>query len=623
MNRLVIFHDVKIEGFGSIIEPLTYDLKRNGLNIISGKNGSGKTSIFSALCWAIFGKTLKKNNNPEPWDSIKPDKFKGTLVTVNFFTDGRMYAVFACNNYKGELFGAKGGNRVILVENGKVRNDLRDKGDIRKEIVKLVGGSFNLFKASVIFGQKLKRIIQEDGPKKKEVFEEAFEVEYINIAKKFAEKKREELRSERAKLLHPAVELESTLKALKSELNTAREFNKDRAERIKKFEKSYTDGLTKLEYLSETVKPKIKKLKGYLEEISVDLKTITAKLEELEPFADKHFRVDFKLSQTRPELKELKEKRKEAKLATFRIETKCSRCGARLDKKQVEEEKGKLFAEYESLSKRLLKITKECEADEELLKKLTKKIASKSELKEREKILQRKSNLLAHDLDKAEREYLQIKHIEGNLKIVKQNIKDAEKQVGRRALDVKREKEEVVQKLLPIREDIRRHDTEISDYDWVIKDPLSNSGIKAYVFNQMLAKVNNRLKFYASYLGYAIRFGIDMESARKDFYAQVIKGEQAIDYEELSGGQQQLVDICIAFAIHDVRSNDIDCNMLVMDEIFESLDEENIEIVADLIRGMAKSKALHLITHLKDFTVANARIFKVRLDKAKRTVPAN
>ena len=54
---MIKFETIEIQGFGSIIEPLIYNLGDVGINIIAGKNGSGKSTIVAALFWVLFGKS--------------------------------------------------------------------------------------------------------------------------------------------------------------------------------------------------------------------------------------------------------------------------------------------------------------------------------------------------------------------------------------------------------------------------------------------------------------------------------------------------------------------------------------------------------------------------------------
>ena len=211
---MLIFRDLEIQGFGSIIKPLQYKLDTPGLTAIMGENGAGKTSIISALSWVLFGQTLKKKNIPEPWEDIKPNKFKGTRVSITFELGGINYKIYRHHKYKGKTLKGKGASRLILVTGDK-ESKLRDKKDIQQDIIRLLGFSFELFKNSIIFGQKMKRIIEEKGPTRNKIFEEVFEVMFISKAKKRADEKKKIVEQDLLKLLPNLNTIEERLKGNK------------------------------------------------------------------------------------------------------------------------------------------------------------------------------------------------------------------------------------------------------------------------------------------------------------------------------------------------------------------------------------------------------------------------
>lgn len=81
--------------------------------------------------------------------------------------------------------GAKGKDRLIY-EIDAVEVQEKSKGEIQALIVADLGMSYSLFMNSVLFGQGMKRLIQESSSDKKELFEEIFELEYISKARDIA-----------------------------------------------------------------------------------------------------------------------------------------------------------------------------------------------------------------------------------------------------------------------------------------------------------------------------------------------------------------------------------------------------------------------------------------------------
>lgn len=55
---MIQFGNIIIEGFCSI-PYLELNLGSRGITIIKGATGEGKTTILSALVWAVYGKNIK------------------------------------------------------------------------------------------------------------------------------------------------------------------------------------------------------------------------------------------------------------------------------------------------------------------------------------------------------------------------------------------------------------------------------------------------------------------------------------------------------------------------------------------------------------------------------------
>jgi DNA repair exonuclease SbcCD ATPase subunit len=68
---------------------------------------------------------------------------------------------------------------------------------------------------------------------------------------------------------------------------------------------------------------------------------------------------------------------------------------------------------------------------------------------------------------------------------------------------------------------------------------------------------------------------------------------------QLSGGQTRIIDIATILTLGDLQSNiqGVSFNILLFDEIFDSLDEENIGFVSKVLSNMKVGKSIYLISH--------------------------
>ena len=72
------------------------------------------------------------------------------------------------------------------------------------------------------------------------------------------------------------------------------------------------------------------------------------------------------------------------------------------------------------------------------------------------------------------------------------------------------------------------------------------------------------------------------------------------EYEALSGGERQKVDLIIQFAIRDMlcKHTSFSSNIIVMDEIFDNLDDMGCQKILDLITTRLHDiSSIFIITH--------------------------
>lgn len=556
---MIKFNNLIIEGFCSIPQYTLNLNSGNGIVIVRGPNGFGKSTLFNSISWVCYGKTSKGISNVNTWDNIKPKGYKGTMVQIFFTKANITYSIIRCQNYTGEVLGAKGKDRLILLEDGI---EVKEKGKpaIQQKIIKILGMSYELFNNSLMFGQGVKRLIQESGSDKKKLFEEVFELEYLNVAKQLATNEMSEVRDD---IEHFEIELRN-LKANLEESNltykklrdSERNFNRDLAKKRKEIE------------------DKIEKCRKSLKSIKFNEKLLTKKKKELADL--KSF-----LSKLNKEYTDNK-----AKLSYEALYESVSKALGYLSRGNNR----MASLEMTQLGIALNEVNNFSSRKEEVISKID---------KVRDKIDNEEDKQSEYEtLKERISEYkTQLKSLKPNKEILSTEYKDKAKKIKAK-LDNLNSKYDVKLK-------------EYENYTWLIKDPLGNKGIKSYIMETSLDLLNHILDSYSDTLGFRIEFGIDLESTKKDFYTLIeIRGNYA-DYDELSGGQKQLVNIAMAFAMHESQSMSKGINLLFLDEVFESLSTDNIELVLELIKNMSKDKTIFLITHHDSLPLSNCKVLNV------------
>ena len=222
--------------------------------------------------------------------------------------------------------------------------------------------------------------------------------------------------------------------------------------------------------------------------------------------------------------------------------------------------------------------------------------------------LKAESEDIEDKLDRADTLESKIKDIGENIYLLKQKRSKIDHNLEKKY----KEKIKLIQsEVNSLEGKLKAYYKEQADYKWLYDDPLSNKGLKAYIFDSSLGYLNEVLEGYSKILGISILFYIDLEGNRKDFKTLIFMDGIEVQYEELSGGQKQLVSLAMAFAMNEVMTQSKGINIAFLDEVFENLSSEYVDLVIELIRKVYRNKTLFLISHQDSLTIPGSEILQV------------
>ena len=94
---------VLAEGFRSLLKDVEFCLDRPGLNLITGDNGTGKTTLIEALVWCLYGINLKDTTVDKipSWVEIRDEGWRGTMVITEAFIDDELYSFTRSMDWQG------------------------------------------------------------------------------------------------------------------------------------------------------------------------------------------------------------------------------------------------------------------------------------------------------------------------------------------------------------------------------------------------------------------------------------------------------------------------------------------------------------------------------------------
>lgn len=565
---MIQFGNIIIEGFCSI-PYLELNLGSKGITVIRGATGEGKTTILSALVWGAYGKNLKGKSDVNTWEKYRPKNYNGTKVEIYFGKDGKTHKITRCLKYKGEVNGAKGKDRLIY-EIDAVEVSEKNKGEIQALINADLGMSYSLFMNSILFGQGMKRLIQESSSDKKDLFEEIFELEYISKARDIAKgyytealREYNEISQKYSSSKEKKQSIQRMLDDLKKQANHVKN---DLSSRVKVLEK-------KLSLLAKAKK------ENELKE------TLTYKN-----------RIEQRIQEARDNQKELLNKINDAKKKT---------------RVSLEEFIGVIIkllkrGDIKNSLKRLMEVKKafgDIERLQDKCSKLADKISNYRDKLEELRDQEYEANKVQRDIDLTNveiKKLLSEKRAGVNLGLIKK---------------YKTQLSTISDKLQSIESEMEEKRAKVDNYKWVMDDPLGNNGIKAFLFESSLDILNETLESYSEVLGFSILFYVDIQGVKKDFNTQIIMDGIEVSYEELSGGQKTLVNIAMAFAMNEVMTKAKGINIAFLDEVFENLSSEYVDLVIGLIRKIYKDKTLYLISHQESLPIPNARVLTVTRER--------
>lgn len=609
---MIRFKQISIEGFGSIINPLTYNLDSPGINIIRGDNGTGKTTIINAIPWALYGQVIKKDCSIKPWPEVMGKNYRGTKVEVIYSKNGVERKIIHLQDWQGKLEGSSGKNRLLIYVDGVFQASLRDKKDGWRWITQDLGWTFELFKNSIVFGQKVKRLIEEDGPKRNLILEKAFEVSYISQAKNKID---QILREDKPIYENTLLEVSTLSKYLQDltelqneQRNLKQQFYKKQAEILD----DYHNQIKGLEIkISELLKNSATSTKIQLQQ---EIEECRGKIKKLEALKDKdivtkELKLNFEVNDLKLKYDVEKDNLRELKKSILSVPTSCIACGSKLNSTKIKEQKSKIQKAIDKSLKTLKELTARIRVSSSKHTEALGVIASQDKLNS--KIIKLEYKLKALEAQYIERDKLQFK-----VKLYKKQIKGIKAKIQREEkVKFKSQLKKLKKKITKAKKAYISKKSELAKLkkkmeinEWLVKDPLSNNGLKAFIFSSMLKQTNLELKKYSPLLGFDIEININLENKRKDLIIQIFRDKLEVPHEDLSGGEKQLADVCIAFSIHETISGDKGSNLLILDEVFESLDKNNVEKVGNLLMKKSSKKSVHVITHITHFNPIGAKV---------------
>lgn len=558
---MFIVKKVRFKNFRSYGNSFTeVDLTRSQSTVISAPNGHGKSSILMAIEFGLFGKV---SNGIPKGDLINSVNNRDCVVEVECSMSGK--EIMIRRGLKPAIF--------EIVVDGNLVNQEASSRDYQthleeevlgfnigafRQIVSISGGSYTPF--LLLSSGNRRRIVEE--LLNLTIFSKMNIHHLANIAAN-----REAIQSNESEIIRLKSSLESLKKGLATVNQQEEGYRKTILEGIETSKQriaAITEEIETSNQKIESLSPQIKKLKkstqkrlGLLE-VKKDIQKKISKLDALVKF--------FNDNDTCPTCSQ-------SITTEFRESVQTPKAEKKTELDSALTELGKMIAGIESVIDKLQESTKEARDLEMKIHSDNKRISDlKKHISEQEKILNSKS---------ANRQDL-----EDDIRLTDKN------------LTVHKKKE------LELFED--------KQYNDVVSAIIKDNGIKSKILTQYIPRMNQEINRYLQILNLNLNFQMD-----ENFNEKILsRFKDEMTYSSFSAGERARIDIAILFTWRELAKlkNSISCNLLFLDEIFDSvLDEEGLESFANLLRHNLPDSNVFIISHrpeIQDKLQSNLRIIK-------------
>lgn len=176
-----------MQAFGPFKDKVVIDFEKDkidkGLLLITGDTGAGKTTIFDAICYALYGNTSgdtrEANSLRSDWASNDTD----TYVDLEFYYKNKLYEIKRSPEYTRKKKNGIGETKQVATSevniNGKIITKLTD---VNKEIESLIGLDYKQFRQVAMLSQgEFSKFLLAPSLEKTTIFRKIFNTEFYDL----------------------------------------------------------------------------------------------------------------------------------------------------------------------------------------------------------------------------------------------------------------------------------------------------------------------------------------------------------------------------------------------------------------------------------------------------------
>jgi DNA repair exonuclease SbcCD ATPase subunit len=539
-------------------------LNSNANTLVVGTNGSGKSTMLDALCFALFGKPFRNINKPNLLNSING---RDCVVEIEFSIGSKEYKIV--RGIKPNIFEIYQ-DKVLLNQDAAVR-DYQDY--LEKFILKL---NYKSFTQIVILGSaSFTPFMQLSAADRRAIIEDLLDIQIFSSMNSLV---RERLSGNKDSITTKKNDISLSLQKYELKKEHQDKLNQDIEAKVREYEKEIHRNRETIRTLSDdanTMVEQVQSLNIILAETPQNEKKIAA-LKKIES------QIESKIS----------------KVGTdrdfYEHNADCPTCRQAITLGFKEEQLKELHVKEEELDNGL----------KELQIKITEHQNIQIGLREKEKELSNIRVQLATTQTSIKGLNDSTKKIENQIKEI-QNAKQEDADENQ-LITIKKEIEEAQHELKALMEE--------KSYLDAASGLLKDTGIKTNIIKQYLPVMNKLVNKYLTSMDFFVNFNLD------ESFKETIKSRHRDDfsYHNFSEGEKQRIDMALMLTWRAVAKlkNSTNTNLLILDEVFDSsLDNTGTEELMKILHGLDGAN-LFVISHKGDI-LQDKFVNTIRFDKIK------
>ena len=547
---MILFKKIRWKNFLSTgSQFVEIELNKSQMTLMIGANGSGKSTMLDALCFALFNRPFRQIKKEQIVNTINN---ADTVVELEFQVGTKNFKII--RGIKPTIF--------EIYSDGVLQNQNASSVDYQKiledQILRL---NYRAFKQIAVLGSSSYQPFMQMRPRhRREVVEEILDIRVLTHMDILTRNQQTDLGKQIVEARHQCDLIES-----KHELQT-KHFNelKNRSSGDSDIKKAK---LQENKDATESYLRKSERLEEEFKELEISVSTrpqYETKLKQLE-------KLETKIEQNL--------KTHERNLEFFEQNDNCPTCTQKIEEtfrdKKIEQERTVVVTLNQGMKDLMAELDKTETKITEFNGISTKLYENKIDLSKVESSLKE----LKRFSDSLHNEILLLDGKNEDDKDIEKSLVDLQEQLKQTKLELVRITEE-------------------KKYLDVAREILSDRGAKAKIIKKYLPIMNSLINQHLQAMDFFVSFYLDEE------FKEEVKSRHrdTFDYNNFSEGEKMRIDLALVFTWRAIAKmkNSANTNLLILDEIFDSsLDGQGTDDFFKIVRNMGKEN-IFIISHKGD-----------------------